>query len=44
MALDYATQTGIIEEPREDIYIKPYEENRKFLDFHGTNFVFRFIV
>jgi hypothetical protein len=42
MALEYATQSGVSEEPRETIYIKPLEaENKKKIDLHSPFFVFR---
>ncbi|XP_057539077.1 DNA topoisomerase 6 subunit B [Amaranthus tricolor] len=41
MALDYATQTGVSEEPRECIHIPPLESKRNFIDLHGPVFVFR---
>ncbi|CAI9770554.1 unnamed protein product [Fraxinus pennsylvanica] len=43
MALEYATQTGVNEEPREDVYIQPLEAVDKFTDFVSPIFVFRFI-
>lgn len=44
MALEYATQSGVSEEPREDIYIRAFEGTSKYLDFHGANFVFRLVI
>ncbi|CAO2832917.1 unnamed protein product [Amaranthus hypochondriacus] len=41
MALDYATQTGVSEEPRESIHIPPLECKSNFIDLHGPVFVFR---
>ncbi|CAN0902052.1 DNA topoisomerase 6 subunit B [Linum grandiflorum] len=48
MALEYATQSGVSEEPREEVYIKPFDaaddNNRKFVDFRSPAFVFRLFV
>ncbi|OIS98705.1 PREDICTED: DNA topoisomerase 6 subunit B isoform X1 [Nicotiana attenuata] len=42
MALEYATQSGVNEEPREDIYIESLDEDKKnFIDFKSPVFVFR---
>ncbi|KAK4380278.1 hypothetical protein RND71_002140 [Anisodus tanguticus] len=42
MGLEYATQTGVNEEPREDIYIQSLDEDKKnFIDFQSPIFVFR---
>ncbi|GMI84168.1 topoisomerase 6 subunit B, ROOT HAIRLESS 3, ELONGATED HYPOCOTYL 6, HARLEQUIN [Hibiscus trionum] len=41
MALEYATQTGVREEPREDIYLQSLDGKGKFFDFHSPIFVFR---
>ncbi|KAM7502623.1 hypothetical protein LguiB_001527 [Lonicera macranthoides] len=41
MALEYATQSGVKEEPRENIYIQPLEAETNFMDFHSPIFVFR---
>lgn len=42
MGLEYATQTGVNEEPREDIYIESLDEDKKnFIDFRSPIFVFR---
>ncbi|XAR69882.1 DNA topoisomerase (ATP-hydrolyzing) [Bertholletia excelsa] len=41
MALEYATQSGVREEPRENIYIPALGVENKFIDLHGLNFVFR---
>ncbi|CAA2965583.1 DNA topoisomerase 6 subunit B isoform X1 [Olea europaea subsp. europaea] len=43
MALEYATQAGVNEEPREDVYIQPLEAVDKFTDFVSPIFVFRFM-
>ncbi|KAK6164225.1 hypothetical protein DH2020_001089 [Rehmannia glutinosa] len=43
MALEYATQTGVNEEPREDIYIPPLEAEHNFTEFYSPVFVFRFV-
>lgn len=41
MAVEYATQSGVSEEPREAIYIQPLKDENKFIDFHSPIFVFR---
>ncbi|XP_042481245.1 DNA topoisomerase 6 subunit B [Macadamia integrifolia] len=41
MAVDYATQSGVSEEPREDSYIQALEGANQFVDFHSPIFVFR---
>lgn len=41
MGLEYATQTGVNEEPREDIYIESLDEDKNFIDFQSPIFVFR---
>ncbi|XP_071909515.1 DNA topoisomerase 6 subunit B isoform X2 [Coffea arabica] len=41
MALEYATQSGVNEEPRENIYIQTLEGESKFVDFQSPVFVFR---
>lgn len=41
MALEYATQTGVSEEPRETVYIQSLEPNTKFIDLQSPVFVFR---
>ncbi|XLT01502.1 hypothetical protein HN51_050853 [Arachis hypogaea] len=41
MALEYATQSGVSEEPREAIYIQPLETENKIIDLHSPFFVFR---
>ncbi|KAL0459277.1 UNVERIFIED_CONTAM: DNA topoisomerase 6 subunit B [Sesamum latifolium] len=43
MALEYATQTGVNEEPREDIYIPPLQAEYNFTEFHCPVFVFRLV-
>lgn len=43
MALEYATQSGVSEEPREDIYLSTLENLQNFIDFHSPVFVFRLI-
>ncbi|PKU85026.1 DNA topoisomerase 6 subunit B [Dendrobium catenatum] len=35
MALEYATQSGVSEEPREDIYLNALENLPDFVDFHS---------
>uniref|UniRef100_A0A3Q7EUH2 DNA topoisomerase VI subunit B transducer domain-containing protein n=1 Tax=Solanum lycopersicum TaxID=4081 RepID=A0A3Q7EUH2_SOLLC len=42
MGLEYATQTGVNEEPREEIYIESLNEDKNFLDLQSPIFVFRF--
>ncbi|OIT00868.1 dna topoisomerase 6 subunit b [Nicotiana attenuata] len=41
MALEYATWSGVNEEPREDIYIESLDEDKNFIDFKSLVFVFR---
>ncbi|XP_042396148.1 DNA topoisomerase 6 subunit B-like isoform X1 [Zingiber officinale] len=41
MALEYATQTGVIEEPREDIYLSSLEGLFNYVDLHSPVFIFR---
>uniref|UniRef100_A0A2P2LAL6 DNA topoisomerase 6 subunit B n=2 Tax=Rhizophora mucronata TaxID=61149 RepID=A0A2P2LAL6_RHIMU len=41
MALEYATQSGVSEEPREDVYAQTLEAKNKFMDLHSPLFVFR---
>ncbi|XP_059429469.1 DNA topoisomerase 6 subunit B isoform X2 [Corylus avellana] len=41
MALEYATQSGVSEEPREAMYIQSLEAENKFIDLHSPIFVFR---
>ncbi|KAF8712038.1 hypothetical protein HU200_028870 [Digitaria exilis] len=43
MALDYAMQSGVSEEPREAIYLNSLEGSYKFVDFQSPVFVFRFV-
>jgi len=43
MALDYAMQSGVIEEPREAIYLNSLEGSYKFVDLQSLVFVFRFV-
>lgn len=43
MALEYATQSGVSEEPREAMYIQSLEAENKFIDFRSPIFVFRLI-
>lgn len=43
MALEYATQTGVNEEPREDIFIPPLEAEYKFTEFYSPVFVFKLV-
>lgn len=43
MALEYAMQSGVSEEPREDIYLNCLDGSYKFMDFQSPLFVFRFI-
>ncbi|GAV69075.1 HATPase_c domain-containing protein/Topo-VIb_trans domain-containing protein, partial [Cephalotus follicularis] len=41
MALEYATQSGVSEEPREAIYLQALDAKRRFIDLHSPVFVFR---
>lgn len=41
MALEYATQSGVSEEPRETIYIQSLAAENKMIDLHSPFFVFR---
>uniref|UniRef100_A0A0E0B0P9 DNA topoisomerase VI subunit B transducer domain-containing protein n=1 Tax=Oryza glumipatula TaxID=40148 RepID=A0A0E0B0P9_9ORYZ len=43
MALEYAMQSGVSEEPREAFYLNSLEGSYKFTDFRSPVFVFRFI-
>lgn len=43
MALEYATQAGVNEEPREELYIPPLEAEYKFTEFYSPVFVFRLV-
>ncbi|KAJ8759606.1 hypothetical protein K2173_008787 [Erythroxylum novogranatense] len=43
MALEYATQSGVSEEPREDIYVQTLQAENKSIDFRSPFFVFRLI-
>ncbi|KAK4753692.1 hypothetical protein SAY87_001796 [Trapa incisa] len=43
MALEYATQSGVSEEPRENIFIQALEANHQFIDITSPIFVFRLI-
>lgn len=43
MALDYATQAGVNDEPREDIYIPPLEAEHVYTEFVSPAFVFRLV-
>lgn len=43
MALEYATQTGVSEEPRETIFIQSLEPKIKFIELQSPVFVFRLI-
>ncbi|KAF0909784.1 hypothetical protein E2562_000105 [Oryza meyeriana var. granulata] len=43
MALEYAMQSGVSEEPREAFYLNSLEGSYKFIDFQSPVFVFRFI-
>ncbi|EFH61663.1 hypothetical protein ARALYDRAFT_318827 [Arabidopsis lyrata subsp. lyrata] len=45
MALEYATQSGVSEEPRENIYLQHLDPNKSnFIDLHSPNFVFRLML
>ncbi|XP_021863172.1 DNA topoisomerase 6 subunit B [Spinacia oleracea] len=41
MALEYATQAGVSEEPRETFHIQSLESKGNFIDLHSPVFVFR---
>ncbi|KAJ7980727.1 DNA topoisomerase 6 subunit B [Quillaja saponaria] len=41
MALEYATQSGVSEEPRKVLYIQSREPENKIIDLHSPIFVFR---
>lgn len=41
MAMDFATQGGVSEEPREVIYLQPLESKAKFVELGSPAFVFR---
>ncbi|KAJ4724172.1 DNA topoisomerase 6 subunit B [Melia azedarach] len=43
MALEYATQSGVNEEPKENIYIQALEAGYNFIELHSSNFIFRLI-
>lgn len=43
MAMEYATQSGVTEEPRETIYLPALETDGNYTDLHSSNFVFRLI-
>ncbi|KAL5976032.1 DNA topoisomerase 6 subunit B [Asimina triloba] len=43
MALEYAAQSGVSEQPREDIYIQSLEGTFNFIDLHSPVYVFRVI-
>ncbi|KAL5765027.1 hypothetical protein ACOSP7_017336 [Xanthoceras sorbifolium] len=43
MAMEYATQSGVSEAPKEPIYIQALEAEYNFIDFHSSNFVFRLV-
>ncbi|XP_074290062.1 DNA topoisomerase 6 subunit B-like [Silene latifolia] len=41
MALEYATQTGVSEEPRDNIYLQSLDLKTNFIDLHSPTFVIR---
>ncbi|PON69735.1 DNA topoisomerase VI, subunit B [Parasponia andersonii] len=41
MALEYATQSGVSEEPREPLFLQSLEAEDNFVDLHNPIFVFR---
>ncbi|PON51672.1 DNA topoisomerase VI, subunit B [Trema orientale] len=41
MALEYATQSGVSEEPREPMFLQSLEAEDNFVDLHNPIFVFR---
>ncbi|XP_077210440.1 topoisomerase 6 subunit B [Tasmannia lanceolata] len=43
MALEYAVQSGVSEEPREAIYIQALDDPHDFIEFHSPVCVFRLI-
>lgn len=43
MALEYATQSGVTEEPREDVFIQTLDPENKFIEFQSPIFVFRLV-
>ncbi|KAF8041154.1 hypothetical protein BT93_B3163 [Corymbia citriodora subsp. variegata] len=43
MALEFATQSGVSEEPREAIYIQSLDTKSDFIEFSNTVFCFRLI-
>uniref|UniRef100_A0A1D1ZHN6 DNA topoisomerase 6 subunit B n=1 Tax=Anthurium amnicola TaxID=1678845 RepID=A0A1D1ZHN6_9ARAE len=43
MALEYATQSGVSQEPQEHIYVNALQGPQDFIDFNGPIFVFRLI-
>lgn len=44
MAMDYAVQSGVSEEPKEDVYISTLDAaTHSFIDFQNPVCVFRFI-
>jgi DNA topoisomerase VI subunit B len=43
MALEYATQSGVSDEPREDAYLNSLEGSYKYTEFHSPIFVFRLV-
>ncbi|XP_065866016.1 DNA topoisomerase 6 subunit B isoform X1 [Euphorbia lathyris] len=43
MGLEYATQSGVSEEPREDVCIQSLEGENRFIDFRSPLFIFRLI-
>jgi len=44
MALEYATQSGVNDEPREDIYLNALESSENSIDFQSPVFVFRLVL
>ncbi|KAJ6821162.1 DNA topoisomerase 6 subunit B [Iris pallida] len=44
MALEYAAQSGVSEEPRESIYLNALESTENYVDLHSPTFVFRLIL
>jgi hypothetical protein len=43
MALEYAMQSGVSNEPREALYLNSLEGSYKFIDLKSPTFLFRFI-
>ncbi|KAH7684331.1 DNA topoisomerase VI subunit B protein [Dioscorea alata] len=44
MALEYAAQSGVSEDPREDIYLNSLDGSHNYIDFQSPIFVFRLCI